>query len=55
MSLLLIQSVSDGPLADKDNYVTLLRNFSTILKPKGLILTTEGSANKNILLRGIQI
>ncbi|XP_065340968.1 probable chitinase 10 [Cloeon dipterum] len=48
-------AASEGFLADKSNYVTLLSNFTSLLKPGGLLLTTECSGNKAIISRGLDI
>ncbi|CAB3373271.1 Hypothetical predicted protein [Cloeon dipterum] len=48
-------AVSEGFLADKSNYVTLMSNFTSLLKPGGLLLTTECSGNKAIISRGLDI
>lgn len=48
-----LKSVSDGPLLDKPNYISLLKKLSNILKPLRLLLTSEGSVNKQVNMRGI--
>jgi len=46
--------VTDGPLQDKPNYVSLLKRLSAILKPMNLLLTSEGTVNKNVITRGFK-
>jgi hypothetical protein len=48
------KSVTDGPLQDKPNYVSLLKRLSAILKPMNLLLTSEGTVNKNVITRGFK-
>jgi hypothetical protein len=47
-----LQPSGEGPLSDKPNYVNLLKSFSSLLRPLGLMLTSEGTINKAIVAKG---
>jgi hypothetical protein len=49
------QPLGEGPLLDKPNYVTLLKSFSSLLRPMGLMLTSEGTINKAIIAKGCEL